>query len=252
MSYPIPLSDFDVSFLERATLDAVAPSQIDELEGWLLPFDASTIGRAKSAVPVRHHTIRANTLDTIQHRYEARGLPPIFRIAEVPNLRNLTDALKHRGYAPHQPTMVQVGSVHTVASLPSGSPVVIHHRPTVEWSAVYIAPGFDPVDGANRVRALSRSPCVHYAVISEEDAPAAAGTLALSQGWASIHGMRTVIQHRGKELAARILSGLARHALSMGIERVFLQVEEGNAAALSLYRRAGFTTAWRYHYWRRP
>jgi len=27
-------------------------------------------------------------------------------------------------------------------------------------------------------------------------------------------------------------------------------VEEGNAAALALYGRAGFTTAWRYHYWR--
>ena len=79
----------------------------------------------------------------------------------------------------------------------------------------------------------------------------AAGTAALSQGWASIHGMRTVPHCRGRGLAARILAGLADTALAHGTERVFLQVEEGNAAALALYRRAGFTTAWRYHYWRR-
>ena len=35
------------------------------------------------------------------------------------------------------------------------------------------------------------------------------------------------------------------------LERVFLQVEDDNQAALTLYRRAGFSTAWRYHYWRK-
>jgi ribosomal protein S18 acetylase RimI-like enzyme len=33
---------------------------------------------------------------------------------------------------------------------------------------------------------------------------------------------------------------------------MFLQVEEENAGARSLYRRAGFTKAWRYFYWSRP
>jgi hypothetical protein len=33
------------------------------------------------------------------------------------------------------------------------------------------------------------------------------------------------------------------------MERVFLQVVEGNAAR-RIYRKAGFSSAWRYHYWR--
>ena len=37
-----------------------------------------------------------------------------------------------------------------------------------------------------------------------------------------------------------------------GMPKIFLQVEDNNAAALSLYRRAGFDTLWGYTYWRRP
>jgi N-acetylglutamate synthase len=48
-----------------------------------------------------------------------------------------------------------------------------------------------------------------------------------------------------------VLASLAQAAQARGCERMFLQVETQNAAALSLYRRAGFTTAWSYAYWRR-
>jgi ribosomal protein S18 acetylase RimI-like enzyme len=74
----------------------------------------------------------------------------------------------------------------------------------------------------------------------------------MSHGWCSIHGMRTLPAQRGRGLAARVMAGLADAATERQLTRTFLQVEEGNAAALALYCRAGFTTAWRYHYWRHP
>lgn len=52
--------------------------------------------------------------------------------------------------------------------------------------------------------------------------------------------------------SARVLAALAQAALDRGIDRVFLQVEEPNTAARALYAKAGFRTAWRYAYWRRP
>jgi len=147
---------------------------------------------------------------------------------------------------------VQIGTTSALLALPCDAPAPVDGQPTPRWAAVYTAAGFDPVDGQHRVQALSRSPHVVYASVHHSGLPVAAGTAAFSQGWASIHGMRTVLGHRGQGLAAQILLGLAHEAAARRLERVFLQVEEDNAAAAALYRRAGFTTRWRYHYWRKP
>jgi len=252
MRHP-PLNDDAIASLERATLDAVAPPAVhDALDGWLLPFDTSTIGRAKSAVPTRHHGLPPQSVQAIETQYAGRGLRAAFRIADVPGLRNVQAELARLGYQAQQPTLVQVGTVAALRAICTGEPARVADRPSPAWSSVYLAEGFDLVDGAHRVQALSRSAHLVYAHVEENGQAVAAGTAALSQGWASIHGMRTVLTHRGRGLAARILGALADTATQRGLERVFLQVEEGNAAALALYARAGFATAWRYHYWRHP
>jgi N-acetylglutamate synthase len=64
--------------------------------------------------------------------------------------------------------------------------------------------------------------------------------------------MRTAAGQRGRGLAGCVLAALAGVAIERGITQVFLQVEEANTAAQALYLRAGFQTAWRYHYWRPP
>jgi len=248
---PASLTDRDIESLERATLDAVAPPAVQEIDGWLLPFDSSTIGRAKSAVPLRHNGIDAAQLHTIETLYAARGFQAAYRVADVPGLNTVHAELQRMGYQAQQPTLVQVGTVRQMRQICQGVPASVSTTPSPQWSAVYLAEGFDPVDGAHRVQALSRSPHVVYAHVDEDGQSLAAGTAAFSQGWASIHGMRTVLQARKRGLATRVLAGLADAATERALERVFLQVEEGNASALALYQRAGFATAWRYHYWRR-
>lgn len=246
------LTPDDIANLERATLDAVAPPAVHAIDGWLLPFDNSTIGRTKSAVPLRHHGLDAAHIADIETLYAERGLRAAFRTADVPGLDNIHAELRRRGYAAEQPTLVQVGTVQQMRSICQATPADVSDTPTPEWSAVYLGDGFDPVDGAHRIQALSRSRYGVYASVQEDGQPVAAGTASLSQGWASLHGMRTAASHRGRGLAARVLAGLADAATQQALTRVFLQVEEGNSAARALYRRAGFTTAWRYHYWRRP
>jgi len=88
--------------------------------------------------------------------------------------------------------------------------------------------------------------------VRENGTTVAAGAGAFSHGWASVHGMRTDQACRGRGLAGRVLAGIAEVAARRGIDRVFLQVEDVNAPALALYRRAGFETAWSYDYWRKP
>jgi ribosomal protein S18 acetylase RimI-like enzyme len=66
-----------------------------------------------------------------------------------------------------------------------------------------------------------------------------------------LHGLRTVADARRKGYAQALIAALGTVAVSKGINRSFLQVEEGNLPAVDLYRRLGFQTAWRYHYWRK-
>lgn len=245
-----PLAPDDIASLERATLDAVAPPDVYAIDEWLVPFDSSTISRAKSAVPLRHDNLDAAQISHIQTLYAQRGLPAAFRVADVPALDPIHTELRRLGYRAQQPTMTLVGSVRQMRQVCQATSADVGLTPTQQWSDVYLAEGFDPVDGTHRVQALSRSRHLVYASIHESGQSVAAGTAALSQGWASIHGMRTAPKHRGRGLAAQILAGLADTATARGLERVFLQVEQGNSAALALYRRAGFVTAWRYHYWR--
>ena len=239
----------DIEAIERATVAAVSPSAVDELDGWLLPFDIGSIGRAKSAVPLRHERCAASMLDAIEARYRARQLPTVFRIPDVAPMEPLRVSLRERGYASAKPTLVMTGSCEAMRGVSDATPAEVSAKPDDAWAGVFLGEGFDSVDGANRVRAFSRAADALFASVREEGKTLAVGVVAFGHGWASVHGMRTVREQRGAGLARRVLAGLALAALDRGVRRVFLQVEEGNAPARALYRRAGFELAWRYVYW---
>jgi GNAT superfamily N-acetyltransferase len=237
----------DLESLERATVEAVAPNEVLEIAGWLVALDGGTIGRAKSAVPLRHD-LGPEALDEIEAAYRQRGLQPAFRIADVPGLDAVRAELRRRGYPMEQPTIFETGRVRDMAVFSEGSATILD-RPSDAWGAVFLGEGFDPADGANRVAALTRSPDAIYGAAGEGGLVGAVGVMTFGYGWAGIHGMRTAPVYRGKGFASAILATLGRAAQARGVERVFLQVEEANPAR-AIYRRAGFTPAWRYHYWR--
>ncbi|MEJ8845354.1 GNAT family N-acetyltransferase [Variovorax rhizosphaerae] len=241
----------DIEAIERATLAAVAPHTVEEFDGWLLPFDHGTVGRAKSAVPLRHEAPRdaAGLLAAIEARYAYQGLPAAFRMADLPCFDALRGALLERNYQRGKPTLTQTSDLRSLVALAPEVPADVDTTPDAGWASVFLGEGFDPVDGASRVQALSRAAGTLFGSVREDGRTVAAGALALSHGWASLHGMRTQQSARGRGLAGRVMAGLAQAALALGYERVFLQVEAGNAPAQALYRRAGFLTQWTYEYW---
>ena len=242
----------EIEAIERATLAAVACADAAEIGDWLAPLNAGTIGRARSAVPLRHDVAAdPATLDALEAAYAGRGLTAAFRLADAPGLEAVRAAVAARGYAPDQPTLVKIGAVADMAL--AGAPAAeVADRPPQGWADVFLAPGFDPADGAYRVAVLGRSPGAVYAGVRREGRMVAVGVASFAHGWASVHGMRTDPAWRGQGLAGQVLAGLAAAAQARGITRVFLQVEEGNTGARSLYRARGLQPAWRYSYWRRP
>jgi GNAT superfamily N-acetyltransferase len=248
VSNPMPL---DIASIERATLAAVPPDATEELPGWLLGLDHGTVGRAHSAVPLQHTQADPAVLPAIEARYAAHGLRAVFRIPAAAAFDGMRAALTQSGYAQQQPTVAQVGTVAAMAAFSDGLGVDIAPAPGAAWASVFLGDGFDPTDGAHRVRLLGRAQQAVFANISIDGQAVACGTSSFSHGWASVHGMRTVPAQRGQGLASRILGALAREAQARGIDKVFLQVEAANTGAQALYQRAGFATAWGYAYWRK-
>lgn len=237
----------DIESLERATVAAVAPPEVLEIGGWLVALDDGSISRAKSAVPLRHD-LDASDLSAVEAAYRERGLPPAFRLAEAPGLRALTAEVLRRGYHSAQTTVVMTARAETVAQLAAPFADLLDH-PDEAWGQVFLGEGFDPVDGAHRVKRLSQSPDALYGAVREGGQTVAVGVVTFGYGWAGIHGMRTSIERRGAGLASRLLALFGSAALARQVGRMFLQVEENNPAQ-NLYRRAGFDEAWRYRYWR--
>ena len=243
----------EVEAIERATVAAVSPQAVEEVDGWLLAFDDGSVKRARSAVPLRHDCAPAATLDRIEDRYDRRQHVPMLRLADAACFEPLCAELERRHYVADAPTCVQVGSAVRMREVatPHARLADVDAAPDAAWAALFLGEGFDPVDGALRVRALSRASGSLYASVREDGRTIAAGAMAFGHGWASVHGMRTAPSQRGRGLAGRVLAAFAEAALARGHERVFLQVDAQNAAAHALYRRAGFSTRWQYRYWQR-
>lgn len=239
----------EIESLERATLAAVPPQELVELDGWLLGIDDGTVGRAHSAVPLNPGA--AASVAAVEGQYAQRGLRATFRVSQEQGFDPVRAALASRGYAPTQRTLTMTGRVADVAALASDVQVDLALQPAEEWGAVFLGPGFDPVDGASRLAILGRARQSIFASARKSGEVVAVGSACFAHGWCGLHAMRTVPAWRGKGLASSLLSAMAREAGARGLTRAFLQVEQANAAAQKLYRRAGFGTAWCYEYWRR-
>lgn len=241
-----------IEAIERATLAAVPPQAQQELQGWLLGLDGGTVGRCHSAVPLRHSAPPQGLRDKVEACYREQGLRTVWRLPALDAFAPLQAELRTHGYVAAKPTLVQVGSVQAMAALPRAHSAGVATTPDEGWAQVFLGEGFDPVDGASRLAILRRATHSAFASIRIGERVAAVGSACFAQGWCGIHGMRTAPAWRGQGLAAAILHTLAREAAARGVTRAFLQVEQDNAPAQALYRRAGFEPAWRYEYWSAP
>lgn len=245
------LSAADIETIERATLTAVAPERVETVDGWLLPMDTGTVGRAHSAVPLHHGVHDPLLIDTIAQRYRDAGLRPVFRLPDVAAFDAWWPLLAERGFRREQPTLTQTGALDGLLQLASEADgLSLDPRPDAAWMAMFLGEGLDPVDGASRSRALARAEGTLFASLREDGQTLACGAACYAEGWLSMHGLRTAASQRGRGLAGRMIHAMALEAQRRGITRAFLQVDGSNAPALALYRRAGMETAWTYAYWR--
>jgi N-acetylglutamate synthase len=256
----------DVEGIERCIIAAVAPQRVHTMPQWLLAMDGGSMGRAVSAVPLSHGADNADPalIAAIITQYASCGMRAKFRLPDVPAFAPFITQLQALGYRRASPTLVQTTTTAALCEV-TASALAAHvveqsNAPNEGWVNVF-ARGLEPsADDLARVDNYRRGEGVLFASVrdattrptSSEGMTLAAGAAAFSHGWACVHGLNTLAAYRGQGLGSSVLAALAQAAQERGVQRVMLQVEEDNISAQALYRRLGFSTAWRYAYWQRP
>jgi ribosomal protein S18 acetylase RimI-like enzyme len=222
-----------------------------ELDGWLVRRNAGVTMRANSVLPASAPFDLGRALDYVENLYAAHQIAPSFQVGPAAQPGDLDDYLADRGYELRTPTLVMCAEIADVLSkLPEPATAVnISSAPGDDWMDLWWA-----VDGRggsaakaaarqilNRGRAL-------YAVIPSVGQPTAIGRLALVDDWAGIYCLAVDPAHRRQGLAQATIHALLQKATTLGVNRVWLQVVEANAAARALYDRLGFQSVSRYHY----
>ena len=95
---------------------------------------------------------------------------------------------------------------------------------------------------------LLSAPVQVFASVRRDGRTIATGRLSVADGWGGLTAIEVDPACRRTGLGTAVTAGLAARAAAHGAERIFLQVEEGNAAARALYARCGFADRHRYHY----
>jgi GNAT superfamily N-acetyltransferase len=237
----------DVIALELAANEAwPAPTQA-RLGGWVLRAAQNWTGRANSALAVGDpdRTLE-DAIDAVIDWYAAHGQQALVN-APLPLAAPVNSALDDRGWTSRPLTLVQTASLAGVlAHLPPRidlPTVVLADAPSDDWLAMIAEHKGTLPDSA--VRVLTGVPGTAYAHVHD----AAGGLLAVARGtvtgperWHGISLLQTTPAARRRGLAGHVVRAMAHWAMQHGATRAYLQVEERNTAAVTLYGRLGFST----------
>jgi N-acetylglutamate synthase len=220
---------------------------------WLLRASAGFTGRANSVLPLGDPGVSlAAALGRVSWWYADRGLPARFQVP-LPARVDLDGALAELGWIATDRTHVLTAPVSAVlAAVPDRydvQPLVMETAPSPQWLRLYRYRGGPPPAAALRQLVQADRPV--FMSIRDGDEPLAIARGALAAGWIGITAVEVAEPARRRGLGSHIVRELCAWAATAGPEpahSVYLQVQTGNAAALALYDRLGFTTHHDYQY----
>jgi ribosomal protein S18 acetylase RimI-like enzyme len=131
-------------------------------------------------------------------------------------------------------------------SAAAAAPVDIDAAPDGDWLALYRFRGQKPPAISRKLLMSARWQA--FASVREAGDTLAIGRVAAAGDWAGLTAVEVDPRHRRRGLGRAITRALAAAAAARGVTGLYLQVEDDNAAAHSLYIRMGFTGHHSYHY----
>jgi N-acetylglutamate synthase len=247
-----------VRLLDELGANATAATTVQLVDGWWVraapeyPFR-----RCNSALPYGGDGLGLESrIGIVEDFYRDRDFPVRFQMSPAALPIGLDEVLETRGYEIEEPTLVLTADTRPVIEQTmrdDAGEVTFGEGIDEYWVAEYASAFGDDEAARDRLRAYAHllrhlGPAAGTAVLPVDETPAAVGLGVLERGWAGVYAMGTRPEARRQGAATAVLHALARWAESRGAARMYLQVEATNDGARQLYTRAGFATAYRYHY----
>ncbi|HEX6325746.1 MAG TPA: GNAT family N-acetyltransferase [Jiangellaceae bacterium] len=244
--------------LEAAAADGWRATETEWVGGWLLRAAGGFTGRANSCLPLADPGMPIDVaIDLVEKWYRARSLVPAFQVP-APLGTTVEAALDRRRWPPPPEDVLVLTAeladvmANTRADLP---PVELAAEPDDRWLAAYHYRGTTPPPNAKSV--LVNADVRAFAAVVVDDRPVAIARGAVSDSpagrrWLGITAVEVDPAMRRRGLASHVVTGLAEWARGHGATDGYLQVSDGNASAITMYQRLGFTEHHRYRYRRLP
>jgi len=233
---------------EAAGLNASAPPQQADVDGWLIRLSP---GKAKRSRCVNALAAGSLPLDELlarcQQSFDAAGLPLIVRVTPFSRPADLDALLAAKGWFSFDAADVMV-----LDRLPAPQPAANLQALDAPIYAALVGKlrGSSEVAIAAHAERMLASP-VPYQGFALRDASGtllACGQIAREGDIVGLYDIFTPPEQRGQGQAARLCLALLEQARVDGASQAYLQVGSDNAVAQRLYTRLGFRFAYRYHY----
>ncbi|CAM3997403.1 GNAT family N-acetyltransferase [Nocardia ninae] len=253
---PRPIRTKEIRSLEAAAADAWPGVEHTWIDGWFVRAGHGYTGRANSALPLGGSEGPAVLTPDAIHRvgewYTAQGLPLLLalpdRLAPIPP-----------GWDSWRETVVLAIDIENFV-LPQGPSMVrIAAAPDDAWLELNRFEG--EVVTPQRLSTPEPNVEVLTAVRDGElgfaslgvPTPIAIGRGALTTApdgrrWIGLTCVAVGAEHRRKGLGSLVCAELIRWGHGRGATHAYLQVEQGNSAAIALYRELGFVEHHMYRY----
>lgn len=230
-----------VAALETRLVRALPVVESTTIDGWHVPFGRGQVGRMNSVTTFATTPWDLfETVETVERRYRARRRPPMFRLTALD--AELDDLLFARGYERSGDVLVMTGPA-------SGDPdpeVTMTSAVTPSWLAdLRRMMGSTEERIAELGESLSGLPLRHGAFRIRDRG---VGLAVVDDGWLGVFDVAVDESSRRSGLARRLCSAMLGWGAEHGAGDAYLQVLEGNVAAVALYGSLGFTESYRYWY----
>ena len=232
--------------LELAADEAWPAPVRGRLGGWLLRAAENWTGRANSALAVGDpdRPLEA-AIDAVVEWYGERGQRPLIN-APMPLAAPVNATLDERGWTSRPLTLVQTAPLAPILAAPASAdlpPVDLADSAGDDWYAMVAEhKGSLPGIALSILNGVPERVFAHVRDADGELLAVARGAVTGPDRWLGVSLVQTAPAARRRGLGRHVVRGLAQWAAQRGATQAYLQVEERNTPAVTLYGRLGFST----------